>query len=103
MSISRHLDAWLAERGIRPDDAIVSEDPCAVFDGRVLDSEGRETSAPAPAGGGAPCEDGGAGEGAAGAGGAGYAESRDDGSRDDEAAPDVEDAAGLVRRLLDGE
>ena len=80
MSISRHLDAWLAEHGVRPDDAVVSEDPCAIFDGRVLDSEGREIHAPAPAGGGAPCEDA---------------------AVDEE--PGLEDTVGMVRRLLSGE
>ena len=33
MSISQHIDIWLEERGIEPDDTVVVDDPCAVFDG----------------------------------------------------------------------
>lgn len=33
MSISQHIDLWLEERGIEPDDTVVVDDPCAVFDG----------------------------------------------------------------------
>ncbi|MDO5030724.1 MAG: hypothetical protein Q4E11_09135 [Corynebacterium sp.] len=36
MSISMHLDEYMARRGIVPDDTVVSDDPCAVFDGNVV-------------------------------------------------------------------
>lgn len=35
MSISMHLDEYMARRGIVPDDTVVNDDPCAVFDGNV--------------------------------------------------------------------
>ena len=35
MSISMHLDEYMARRGIVPDDTVVNDDPCAIFDGNV--------------------------------------------------------------------
>ncbi|MEJ5928664.1 hypothetical protein WG915_08555 [Corynebacterium sp. H128] len=35
MSISRHIDEYLAERGIVQSDAVVPESECQVFDGDV--------------------------------------------------------------------
>ncbi|EEB62815.1 hypothetical protein [Corynebacterium amycolatum] len=35
MSISMHLDEYMARRGIVPDDTVVNDDPCAIFDGKV--------------------------------------------------------------------
>ena len=35
MSISMHIDEYMARRGITPDDTVVVDDPCAVFDGAV--------------------------------------------------------------------
>lgn len=53
MSISMHLDEYMARRGIVPDDTIVNSDPCAVFDGNVIEDprlgEGRDDGGPAPA------------------------------------------------------
>ncbi|ALA68421.1 hypothetical protein [Corynebacterium lactis] len=39
MSISMHLDEYMESRGITPDDTVVVDDPCSVFDGRVERSE----------------------------------------------------------------
>ena len=54
MSISMHLDEYMARRGIVPDDTIVNDDPCAVFDGSVIEDprmdEARDNGEPAPAG-----------------------------------------------------
>lgn len=30
-----HLDEYMARRGIVPDDTVVNDDPCAIFDGKV--------------------------------------------------------------------
>ena len=35
MSISMHLDEYMARRCIVPDDTVVNDDPCAIFDGKV--------------------------------------------------------------------
>lgn len=35
MSISMHLDEYMARRGITPDDTVIPEDSCQVFDGKV--------------------------------------------------------------------
>lgn len=35
MSISMHLDEYMARRGIVPDDTVVNDDPCAIFDDKV--------------------------------------------------------------------
>lgn len=35
MSISMHLDEYMARRGIVPDDTVVNDDPYAIFDGKV--------------------------------------------------------------------
>ena len=35
MSISMHLDEYMARRGIVPDDTVVNDDPCAIFDSKV--------------------------------------------------------------------
>lgn len=54
MSISMHLDEYMESRGITPDDTVVVDDPCSVFDGRVERSEGLEGLAsqlPLPASG----------------------------------------------------
>ena len=40
MSISMHIDEYMARRGITPDDTVVVDDPCAVFDGAVEKAEG---------------------------------------------------------------
>ncbi|WP_027019310.1 hypothetical protein [Corynebacterium sputi] len=39
MSISQHIDIWFEERGIEPDDTVVVDDPCAVFDGSTEHDE----------------------------------------------------------------
>lgn len=39
MSISMHFDEYLEEQGITADDTVISDDPCAVFDGNVESSE----------------------------------------------------------------
>lgn len=35
VSISMHLDEYMARRGISPDDTVIPEDACQVFDGKV--------------------------------------------------------------------
>lgn len=35
-----HIDEYMARRGITPDDTVVVDDPCAVFDGAVEKAEG---------------------------------------------------------------
>lgn len=40
MSISMRIDEYMARRGITPDDTVVVDDPCAVFDGAVEKAEG---------------------------------------------------------------
>ncbi|MFC3848911.1 hypothetical protein ACFORJ_01840 [Corynebacterium hansenii] len=40
MSISMHIDEYMARRGITPDDTVVVDDPCAVFDGAVEKADG---------------------------------------------------------------
>lgn len=45
-----HIDEYLARRGITPDDTVVVDDPCAIFDGAVEMSEGLD-GAVAAAGG----------------------------------------------------
>lgn len=54
MSISMHLDEYMESRGITPDDTVVVDDPCSVFDGRVERSErleGLASQLPLPASG----------------------------------------------------
>ena len=34
-----HFDEYLEEQGITADDTVISDDPCAVFDGNVESSE----------------------------------------------------------------
>lgn len=31
-----HIDEYMARRGITPDDTVVVDDPCAIFDGNVV-------------------------------------------------------------------
>ncbi|WP_295627315.1 hypothetical protein [uncultured Corynebacterium sp.] len=42
MSISMHIDEYMARHGITPDDTVVVDDPCAVFDGSVEKADGLE-------------------------------------------------------------
>ena len=37
-----HIDEYMARRGITPDDTVVVDDPCAVFDGAVEKADGLE-------------------------------------------------------------
>lgn len=39
MSISMHFDEYLEEHGITADDTVISDDPCAEFDGNVESPE----------------------------------------------------------------
>ncbi|MEJ5998298.1 hypothetical protein [Corynebacterium sp. H130] len=39
MSISRHVDAFLAAGGIEQSDEVVPENECQIFSGQVADSE----------------------------------------------------------------
>lgn len=39
MSISRHVDAFLAAGGIQQSDEVVPENECQIFSGQVADSE----------------------------------------------------------------
>ncbi|QGU01430.1 hypothetical protein CKALI_02710 [Corynebacterium kalinowskii] len=41
MSISRHIDDYIADRGIKENDEVVPESECQVFDGQVLSEEDR--------------------------------------------------------------
>lgn len=38
MSISRHVDLYLADRGIEQNDEVVPESECQVFDGQVANT-----------------------------------------------------------------
>lgn len=42
MSISMHIDEYMARRGIVPDDTVVVDDPCAEFDGATETTDPRE-------------------------------------------------------------
>ncbi|MEJ6019153.1 hypothetical protein [Corynebacterium sp. H113] len=44
MSISMHIDEYMARRGITPDDTIVNDDPCAIFDGTVVSPDDESVS-----------------------------------------------------------
>lgn len=33
MSISQHIDLWFEENDVEPDDTVVVDNPCAIFDG----------------------------------------------------------------------
>ncbi|QTH59388.1 hypothetical protein J5O04_11400 [Corynebacterium hindlerae] len=39
MSISRHIDEYVADHGIAQSDEVVPESECQVFDGMVADSD----------------------------------------------------------------
>lgn len=39
-----HIDEYMARRGITPDDTIVNDDPCAIFDGNVVSPDDESVS-----------------------------------------------------------
>ncbi|HHT32295.1 MAG TPA: hypothetical protein GX015_07085 [Corynebacterium sp.] len=95
MSISMHIDEYMARRGITPDDTVVVDDPCAVFDGAVEKAEGLEGEISRVAG-----LSGAAGE--SGAGDAGLAVTAEEADRDrrGDAEEKLARAAETVRDLL---